>query len=155
MVRVRARKIEGIVGEIPPTKVDGAQEGDLLMLGWGGTYGSIAAAVRELGAMGKSVGHAHLRYLNPLPSDLGDVLRRFHNILVPELNLGQLVRVIRAEYLIDAVGFHKIQGRPFKVSELVTRALALLDRATTNGHEARPPEAQEPAPARAAAEARR
>jgi 2-oxoglutarate ferredoxin oxidoreductase subunit alpha len=155
MVRVRARKIEGIVREIPPTHVDGAQEGDLLMLGWGGTYGSIAAAVRELGARGKSVGHAHLRYLNPLPSDLGNVLKRFRQILVPELNLGQLVRVIRAEYLVDAVGFHKIQGRPFKVSELVARALALLDRATVNGHEARPPEAQGPVPARAAAEASR
>jgi 2-oxoglutarate ferredoxin oxidoreductase subunit alpha len=155
MIRVRARKIEGIAREIPPTKVDGAQEGDLLLLGWGGTYGAIAAAVRELGAMDKSVGHAHLRYLNPLPSDLGEVLGRFRQILVPELNLGQLLRVIRAEYLVDAVGYHKIQGRPFKVSELVTRALALLDRATTNGHEARPPEAQGASPARAAAEAGR
>jgi 2-oxoglutarate ferredoxin oxidoreductase subunit alpha len=155
MIRVRARKIEGIAREIPPTKVDGAQEGDLLLLGWGGTYGAIAAAARELGTMGKSVGHAHLRYLNPLPSDLGEVLGRFRQILVPELNLGQLLRLIRAEYLVDAVGCNKIQGRPFKVSELVTRALALLDRATTNGHEARPPEAPGSSPARAAAEAGR
>lgn len=126
MVRLRARKVAGIVREIPATQVEGAQEGDLLMLGWGGTYGSIAAAVKELNTRGKSVGHVHLRYLNPLPGDLRDVVRRFRRVLVPELNLGQLLRVIRAEYLIDAVGFHKVQGRPFKVAELVWRALTLL-----------------------------
>jgi 2-oxoglutarate ferredoxin oxidoreductase subunit alpha len=127
MVRVRARKIAGIVREIPPTRVDGAQDGELLIMGWGGTYGSIAAAVRELNGDGKAVGHVHLRYLNPLPADLGVILQRFRRVLVPELNLGQLVRVIRAEYLVDAVGFHKIQGRPFKVAEIVSRAVALLD----------------------------
>jgi 2-oxoglutarate ferredoxin oxidoreductase subunit alpha len=127
MIRVRARKIAGVIREIPATRVEGAEEGDLLILGWGGTYGSIAAAVRELTAARHAVGHAHLRYLNPLPPDLGGILKRFRRVLVPELNLGQLVRVIRAEYLIDAVGFQKIQGRPLKVTELVSRALALLN----------------------------
>jgi 2-oxoglutarate ferredoxin oxidoreductase subunit alpha len=127
MTRVRARKIDGIVREIPPTHVDGAESGDLLIVGWGSTYGSIAEAVRQLSARGKSVGHVHLRYLHPLPPDLRDILGRFRWVLVPELSLGQLIRVIRAEYLVDAVGFHKIQGRPFKVSELVSRALAFVE----------------------------
>jgi 2-oxoglutarate ferredoxin oxidoreductase subunit alpha len=127
MVRVRARKVAGIAREIPPTRVDGDQEGALLVIGWGSTYGAIAAAVRELRAHGKAVGHVHLRYLNPLPADLGGVVRRFRHVLVPELNLGQLVRVIRAEYLVDAVGFNKIQGRPFKVAEIVARAVKLLE----------------------------
>jgi 2-oxoglutarate ferredoxin oxidoreductase subunit alpha len=127
MVRVRARKIAGVIREIPATRVEGAEAGDLLILGWGGTYGSIAAAVRELNAGPHTVGHVHLRYLNPLPPDLGGILKRFRQVLVPELNLGQLLRVIRAEYLVDAVGFQKIQGRPFKVTELVARALALLN----------------------------
>jgi 2-oxoglutarate ferredoxin oxidoreductase subunit alpha len=127
MIRVRARKIAGVIREIPATRVEGAEEGDLLILGWGGTYGSIAAAVRELVAARHAVGHVHLRYLNPLPSDLGGILKRFRRVLVPELNLGQLVRVIRAEYLVDAVGFQRIQGRPLKVTELVSRSLALLN----------------------------
>jgi 2-oxoglutarate ferredoxin oxidoreductase subunit alpha len=127
MIRVRARKIAGVIREIPATRVEGAEEGDLLILGWGGTYGSIAAAVRELTAARHAVGHVHLRYLNPLPPDLGAILKRYRRVLVPELNLGQLVRVIRAEYLVDAVGFQKIQGRPLKVTELVSRALALLN----------------------------
>ncbi len=127
MVRVRTRKIAGMIREIPVTRIEGAEAGDLLVVGWGGTYGSIAAAVRELNAGRHAVGHVHLRYLNPLPPDLGAILKRFRQVLVPELNLGQLLRVIRAEYLVDAVGFQKIQGRPFKITELVARALALLN----------------------------
>jgi 2-oxoglutarate/2-oxoacid ferredoxin oxidoreductase subunit alpha len=127
MVRLRARKIAGIAAEIPPTEVAGAAEGDLLILGWGSTYGAIASAVKELGASGLRVGHAHLRYLNPLPPDLGAVLGRYRRVLVPEMNLGQLVRLVRAEYLVDAVALNKIQGRPFKVSEIVSRARAILE----------------------------
>jgi 2-oxoglutarate ferredoxin oxidoreductase subunit alpha len=127
MVRVRARKIAGIVREIPPTEVRGAAEGDLLLLGWGSTYGSLEAATRALTAQGKRVGHAHLRFLNPLPADLGEVLGRFKRVLVPELNMGQLVRLIRAEYLVDAVGLNKIQGQPFKVSEVVAKATKMLE----------------------------
>ena len=127
MVRIRARKIAGIAREIPPTKVSGAQEGDVLVVGWGGTYGALEAAVQALVQRGKAVGHVHLRHMNPLPPDLPDVLSRFKKILVPELNLGQLVRILRAEYLVDAIGMNKIQGRPFKVAELVTRVQRLLD----------------------------
>jgi 2-oxoglutarate/2-oxoacid ferredoxin oxidoreductase subunit alpha len=126
MVRVRQRKIAGIAAEIPPTEVAGPAEGELLILGWGSTYGAIAGAVKELHASGASVAHAHLRYLNPLPPDLGAVLGRYRKVLVPEMNLGQLVRLVRAEYLVDAHGFGKIQGRPFKQSEIVTRARAML-----------------------------
>ncbi|HYV56763.1 MAG TPA: 2-oxoacid:acceptor oxidoreductase subunit alpha [Candidatus Nitrosopolaris sp.] len=129
MIRVRARKIAGIVREIPPTEVLGPETGDLLVLGWGSTFGAITQAVRELAAAGHRVAHAHLRHLNPLPPDLGAILRRYRMVLVPEMNLGQLVRLIRAEYLVDAIGFNKIQGRPFKVSEIATRCLRLLNGA--------------------------
>ena len=127
MIRVRARKIAGIVREIPPLEVFGPREGELLVVGWGSTYGSITQAVRELQAAGHGVAQLHLRHLNPLPSDLGDVLRRYRKVLVPEMNLGQLLRLIRAEYLVDAIGFNKIQGRPFKISEIVARCLKLLN----------------------------
>jgi 2-oxoglutarate ferredoxin oxidoreductase subunit alpha len=127
MVRVRARKIAGIVREIPPTKMHGPVEGDLLMVGWGSTYGAIESAARALRDQGRSVSHVHLRYLNPLPGDLGDILRRFKQVLVPELNMGQLVRLLRADYLIDAVGLNKIQGQPFKVSEIIGKATRMLE----------------------------
>jgi 2-oxoglutarate ferredoxin oxidoreductase subunit alpha len=127
MVRVRARKIAGIAAEIPPTEIYGAPEGDVLVIGWGSTYGAITAAVQDLHRQRKSVSHVHLRYLNPLPGDLGDILRRFKTILVPEMNLGQLVKVLRAEYLVDAVGLNKIQGLPFKVSEITNRINRILE----------------------------
>jgi len=128
MVRVRSRKIAGIVREIPPTELNGPLEGDVLLLGWGSTYGSIESAARQLQAEGKKVSHAHLRYLNPLPPDLRDILGRFKHVVVPELNMGQLVRLIRAEYLVDAIGLNKIQGQPFKVSEIVRKANSLLEK---------------------------
>jgi 2-oxoglutarate ferredoxin oxidoreductase subunit alpha len=127
MVRVRSRKIAGIQREIPPTKVHGAPEGDLLIVGWGSTYGAIESAREALQRAGRSVSHVHLRHLNPLPSDLGVILGRFGHVLVPELNLGQLVKLLRAEYLVDAVGLNKIQGQPFKVQEIVNRATRLLE----------------------------
>jgi 2-oxoglutarate ferredoxin oxidoreductase subunit alpha len=133
MIRVRARKIAGIVREIPPLEVFGPASGDLLVVGWGSTFGAIRQAVRELGADGRRVAHVHLRYLNPLPADLGELLDRYRRVLVPEMNLGQLVRLLRAEYLVDAVGFNKIQGRPFKVAEIVGRCLRLLDGRTQEG----------------------
>ena len=133
MIRVRARKIAGIVREIPPLEVFGPASGDLLVVGWGSTFGAIRQAVRELGADGRRVAHVHLRYLNPLPADLGELLGRYRRVLVPEMNLGQLVRLLRAEYLVDAIGFNKIQGRPFKVAEIVARCLRLLDGRTQEG----------------------
>ncbi len=127
MVRVRARKIAGIAAEIPPTVVHGPPEGDVLVVGWGSTYGAIAAAVATLQQAGKRVSHVHLRYLNPLPSDLGDVLSRFRHVLVPELNMGQLLMVLRAEYLVNAVGLNKVQGLPFKVAEITNRITRMLE----------------------------
>ncbi len=126
MVRMRARKVAGIAREIPPTEVFGDPEGDLVVLGWGSTYGTLREAIKELRGKGKKVAHVHLRYLNPLPSDLKDVLGRFRKVMVAEMNMGQLLKMIRGDYLIDAFGYNKIQGRPFKVSEIcnrVTRAL--------------------------------
>jgi len=127
MIRTRARKIETITHEIPPTEVYGAAAGDLLLLGWGSTYGAIRQAVRELQREGtKRIAHAHLRYLNPLPADLEQILGRYRRVLVPECNMGQLLQVVRARFLVDAIGFNKVQGRPFKVSEIVERAKKLL-----------------------------
>lgn len=127
MVRVRHQKVTRITQEIPPTEVHGPEQGKLLVLGWGSTYGAIAAAVEDAQAQGHAVAHAHLRHLNPLPADLGDVLGRYDRVLVPEMNMGQLLKLVRAEYLIDAVGLNKIQGRPFKVSEVATRIARLLE----------------------------
>ena len=127
MARVRARKLQKVTQDIPPTKIEGPDSGKLLLVGWGSTYGSIAAATKEAQAQGQAVSHVHLRHLNPLPADLGDILARFDKILVPEMNLGQLVRVLRAEYLVDAIGLNKIQGRPFKVSEISTRIARMLE----------------------------
>ncbi|MGH7962004.1 MAG: 2-oxoacid:acceptor oxidoreductase subunit alpha [Candidatus Binatia bacterium] len=127
MVRVRYRKMAKITQEIPPTAISGPERGKLLVIGWGSTSGSIQAAVREFQAQGKAVSHVHLRYLNPLPPDLGAVISRFDKVLVPEMNMGQLLRVLRAEYLVDAVGLNKIQGRPFKISEISAKIARMLE----------------------------
>ena len=128
MARVRVRKLNLITQDIPPTKIEGPDSGQLLLVGWGSTYGSIAEAVAEAQAKGQSVSHVHLRHLNPLPADLGEILGRFDKVMVPEMNLGQLVRLLRAEWLIDAVGLNKIQGRPFKVSEITARIDRMLEK---------------------------
>jgi 2-oxoglutarate ferredoxin oxidoreductase subunit alpha len=128
MVRTRARKIAGIAREIPPIEIFGDKNGgDLVVLGWGSTYGSIREAVKQLREKGRSVSHIHLRYLNPLPADLGDKLHKFKKVMVAEMNMGQLLKMVRADYLIDAVGCNKIQGRPFKVSELNNRISRALE----------------------------
>jgi 2-oxoglutarate ferredoxin oxidoreductase subunit alpha len=119
MVDLRARKVAGIARDIRPQVVEGPDRGRVLVVGWGGTYGAIATAVRRLWERGAPVAHAHLRYLNPLPANLGDLLRRYDKVLVPELNRGQLRAVLRAEYLVDAVGLNKTTGRPFTVAEVV------------------------------------
>jgi len=119
MCTLRADKVERVIQEIPPTEILGdAEGGDLLLVGWGSTFGSITTAVLKAREAGKSVSAVHLRHLNPLPPDLGDVLRRFDKVLVPELNLGQLDLVLRAKYLVDAKGYNKVQGLPFSVAEL-------------------------------------
>jgi 2-oxoglutarate ferredoxin oxidoreductase subunit alpha len=127
MTRARARKVAAVAQDIPPTTIRGEQAGDLLVVGWGSTYGSIVAAVDEVRARGKKVSHVHLRHLNPLPPDLGRILRRFKTVLVPEMNMGQLLTILRATYLVDAVGLNKIQGQPFKVSEIAGKILRLLE----------------------------
>src|SRR5580658_7745545 len=128
MVRLRARKIAGIAREIPPTEIFGdADGGDIAVLGWGSTYGSLREAVKQMRDKGKSVSHIHLRYLNPLPTDLGDQLRKFKKVMVAEMNMGQLLKMVRADYLIDAIGCNKVQGRPFKVSELTNRITRALE----------------------------
>jgi 2-oxoglutarate ferredoxin oxidoreductase subunit alpha len=126
MIKTRAQKIANIATTIPDLKVEGAEEGDLLVLGWGGTYGSIATAVQRANRKGLKVGHAHLQYLNPMPKNTGDVLKKFKKVLIPELNAGQLIMLIRAKYLIDAVGLNKFQGRPFLVSEIETKIEQML-----------------------------
>jgi len=118
MVRLRAEKVRRVAQEIPPTTVNGPAAGDLLVVGWGSTYGTITAAVEEVQQSGKAVASVHLRHLNPLPPDLGQILRQYERILVPEINSGQLVRILRAEYLVDAVGFNRVRGLPLSTEEL-------------------------------------
>src|SRR5207244_1138503 len=103
---------------IPNVLPEGDPTGDLLVVSWGSTAGSITAAVKAARARGSKIGHLHLRYLNPLPTNVGEILKRYRKVLVPELNIGQLLWVLRAKYLVDAVGLNKIQGRPFKQAEL-------------------------------------
>ena len=119
----------GIARDIPPLDVFGPEEGELLVLGWGGTYGVIRSAVERLQAEGQSVAHAHLRYLNPFPANTGDVLRRYQTVLVPELNLGQLAFLLRGTYLVDAVGYNRVKGKPFRIQEIVDEAVAPPRRA--------------------------
>jgi 2-oxoglutarate ferredoxin oxidoreductase subunit alpha len=126
MVRLRAEKIARIADDIPPVEVLGRESGRVLVVGWGGTYGAIASAVEGLQKKGEAVSAIHLRYLSPFPKNLGEVLKRFDRVLVPELNLGQLRMLLRARFLVDAVGLNKIQGRPFKVAEIVKAIESLL-----------------------------
>ena len=126
MTHLRTDKVEAIAKTLPPTEVNGADSGDLLVLGWGGTYGAITSAVNRLQAEGFSVSSVVLRHLNPLPPDLGDLLQKFDKILIPELNLGQLQLLIQAKFLRETIGYHKVQGRPFTVAELVTKIQEVL-----------------------------
>lgn len=128
MVRTRAQKVANIANEIPELEVVGPSEGDVLVIGWGGTYGSLLTAVQRLQRQGHAVAHAHLSYLNPMPRNTGEVLKRYRKVLVPELNAGQLCTLLRAQYLVDAVGFNKVQGKPFLVSEIEEAVLQLVAR---------------------------
>lgn len=121
MVNLRAQKVANIAKDIPPTEVMGQASGKLLVISWGGTYGACRTAVREANELKGSVGHVHLRYLNPLPPDLGTIIKKFDKVLVPELNRGQLRMILRAEYLVDAHGYNKVKGKPFMVNELVAK----------------------------------
>jgi 2-oxoglutarate ferredoxin oxidoreductase subunit alpha len=126
MVDQRAEKVARIAQELPPVEVNGAPSGQLLVVGWGGTHGAITSAVNEARAAGRDVSSIHLRHLNPFPTNLGDVLRRFDKVLVAELNSGQLWRLLRAEFVIPAEKLAKVEGQPFKVSELRSAIERLL-----------------------------
>jgi 2-oxoglutarate ferredoxin oxidoreductase subunit alpha len=126
MQLLRQAKIAGIAKDIPALEVYGPPKGDLLVLGWGSTYGAIRSAVERLQANGASIAHAHLRYLNPLPANTGDVVSSYKRVLIPEVNLGQLSMLIRSKFLIDAVGYNKVRGKPFRIAELEVEAERLL-----------------------------
>ena len=122
----RQAKVAGIATDITPLEVFGPERGELLILGWGSTYGAIRSAVESLQAAGESVAHAHLRHLNPFPANTESVLRSYRRVLIPEVNLGQLSMLIRAKYLIDAVGYDKVRGKPFRIAEIIDEAQRLL-----------------------------
>jgi 2-oxoglutarate ferredoxin oxidoreductase subunit alpha len=126
MVRLRAAKVESVANDIPPVVPEGDQSGDLLIIAWGSTHGPITAALNSQREKGRSIGHVHLRHLNPLPRDLGDVIKRFKKVLVPEMNMGQLLMILRAKYLVNAQGYNKIQGKPFKTSEIENKIEQML-----------------------------
>jgi 2-oxoglutarate/2-oxoacid ferredoxin oxidoreductase subunit alpha len=127
MVRLRAAKVAGIAADIPELDVDDPGGADTLVLGWGSTYGAIGAAARRVRASGRNVATAHLRHLNPFPRNTGEVVRAYDKVLIPEMNLGQLRMLIRAVYLVDAAGYNRVRGRPFRAAELADAMTALVD----------------------------
>jgi 2-oxoglutarate ferredoxin oxidoreductase subunit alpha len=135
MVRVRQAKIDKIADRLPPARIDGPETGDVLLVGWGGTFGALRQAALALRAEGHAVGHMHLRYLNPLQSNVGDLLRRYRRVVVAELNRGQLRSILRDRFLVDARGLNKVQGKPFKVREVVEAVRKLLPAANASARE--------------------
>jgi 2-oxoglutarate/2-oxoacid ferredoxin oxidoreductase subunit alpha len=127
MVRLRAAKVAGIAADIAPLEVDDQDGARLLVLGWGSTYGPIGAAIRRVRASGGKVAQAHLRHLNPFPGNLGEVLGRYDKVLIPEMNLGQLRMLVRSQFLVDAIGYNRVRGLPFKAEELAEAIVGLLD----------------------------
>ncbi len=126
MVRLRAAKVEAVGRDVPEAQPFGDPDGELLVVGWGSTYGAITVAVKAQRAKGRRIGYVHLRHLNPLPRNLGEVLGRYRRVLVPEMNMGQLQQVLRAKYLLDVQGLHKVQGKPFRQSELEAKIEEVL-----------------------------
>lgn len=127
MTKLREEKVEKIAAYLPPQKIDsGAESGDLLILGWGSTFGACKSAVRDLNEEGLSVGHAHLRYIKPFPSNLRELMGKFKHVLIPEINNGQLVKVIRSRYVMEVKAYNKIQGVPITRGELVHAAKEVL-----------------------------
>jgi 2-oxoglutarate ferredoxin oxidoreductase subunit alpha len=127
MVKIRQEKVDKIAYDIPEQTLDsGPEKGKILVLGWGSTYGAIKSALLELQSEGHAVSHAHLRYVRPFPKNLGDLLKNFEKVLIPEINNGQLIKIIRDQYLIDAKGFNKIMGVPIMKMELVDAIRKML-----------------------------
>ncbi len=121
MIRLRSKKVEAVAETVPDVIPFGDDSGDILVVGWGSTYGAIRTAVETLRDEGKSVSHVQLRYINPLPKNLGDVLLKYKKVIVPELNLGQLNSILRSRYLVDSIGLNKIKGKPFTVEEIYNK----------------------------------
>lgn len=126
MTLLRQEKVNRIQQDIPQTKIYGDEEGDMLVLSWGGTYGACRSAVETLQENGTKASHVHLRWISPLPKDLGDIIKGFKNVLIPEINLGQLIRLIRSEYLVDAQGLNLVRGRPIGASVIVEKVNEIL-----------------------------
>lgn len=126
MIELRAQKVENVVHDIPPQQIFGDESGELLIVSWGGTFGTVRTAVERARDAGQPVAHVHLRWLNPMPANLGEILYRFKTVLVAELNMGQLEFLLRARYLIEPIGLHKVQGKPFQVVDIQTRIDELL-----------------------------
>ena len=126
MVKIRAEKIERIADDIPLQDVDGEEEGELAVVGWGSSYGAIKTAVENCRAKGHSVSHIHIKYLFPFPKNLGEVLYGFKKVLVPEINNGQLIRLLRQKYLVPAVGFNRIKGLPLGSEEIEEHIESML-----------------------------
>jgi 2-oxoglutarate ferredoxin oxidoreductase subunit alpha len=127
MVKTRAQKIRNVVEDVPDVQPFGATSGDVLLLSWGGTFGAVRGAAEDLVAKGKKVGHVHLRWLNPLPKNLGAVLKAYKKILIPEVNDGQLAQYVRSQFPgVDPLQYNRINGKPLKISELAGRVLELL-----------------------------
>jgi 2-oxoglutarate/2-oxoacid ferredoxin oxidoreductase subunit alpha len=128
MTRLRAAKVAGIADDIPGVDLDADPDADFLLCSWGGTWGAATAAVRRVRARGLPIAHAHLSHLSPFPKDLGEIVARYRRILVPELNLGQLSRLLRAEFLVDARSYNQVQGNPFKAGDVEAKILELMDQ---------------------------
>ena len=126
MVELRQEKVDIIARDLPPAKPFGKESGDLLVIGWGGTHGALRSAVETAQSEGMSVSHLHLRHLNPLPQNLGEILVKFQKVMIAELNLGQLANIIRAKFLVDAVGLNKVQGKPFTQTEVFNKITKLV-----------------------------
>ena len=120
MIKMREAKVDKIADYIPKQTIDsGAEKGKVLVLGWGSTYGTIKGTVKDLQAQGKSVSHAHIKYMRPFPKNLGDIIKQFDTVIVPEINNGQLIKILRDVYLVDAKPYNKIKGTPITKGELV------------------------------------
>ena len=126
MVELRQKKVDIIANDIPKVKPFGNSQGDVLVIGWGGTHGAIRSAVESAQALGHNVSHIHLRYLNPLPKNLGDILLKYQRILIPELNLGQLSMMVRSKFLIDIASFNKVHGKPFNSNDILNKIKEIL-----------------------------
>ncbi|MEM9037615.1 MAG: 2-oxoacid:acceptor oxidoreductase subunit alpha [Actinomycetota bacterium] len=127
MVGLRAAKVAGIANSLPPVEVTGADDPETLLVGWGSTWGAIDAATQRLNENGTSVGHLHIRHIYPLPADLGDRLQAARRVIVPELNSGQLIQMLRAEFLVDAIGINQVRGEPFTAASLVDRVTKIIE----------------------------